>query len=161
MPSPAQADPTPVIRGEIIEDDVPFEAGADIFGGALGATPYVSGEHRVIVHTMLGQAKRGRIRDADLEAPQLEVHPMAGGASEAIAVSQISAVFFVLEPGEQPPTAQGRHVAVRFPTGREIRGFADEGQEGSPGFFLVPDDARRTNVSRIFVYHHGAKLLDG
>jgi hypothetical protein len=112
---------------------------------------FVQGEHRVVVHTLVGALKRGTVRDLDLLAPQLELHPQAGGGSEWLPVEELKAVFFML-PSGQPHLAQaGQRLTVTFQDGRQITGFSTDYRPGDAGFFLIPADTR-SNTARIYVF---------
>lgn len=117
----------------------------------------VTGEHRVILHTLEGQVKRGAIRDADLCGPSLILELPAGG-SETIARERIKALFFMLNPGSRPPPADGAKVRVTFKDGRQVAGFSRDHHLPQAGFFVVPAD-NRTNTARIFIYRHGLQTV--
>jgi len=112
---------------------------------------FVEGEHRVVVHTLVGALKRGTIRDLDLESPTLELSPQAGGDSEWVPSDELKAIFFMLPPG-QPHLAQaGQRLTVTFHDGRQITGFSTDYRPGDPGFFLIPADTRSA-TARIYVF---------
>jgi hypothetical protein len=111
----------------------------------------IRGVHRVVVHTLEGQVKRGVLEDADLAAPALALAAQPGDAAEEIATESVKAIFFMLSPGEAAPPAQGKKVRVTFRDGRQVAGFSPEYREDGAGFFMVPVDTR-TNTGRIWVY---------
>jgi hypothetical protein len=124
---------------------VPFGAA----GG--GGASFVAGEHRVVVHTVEGQVKRGAVADLDLDSPEIPLLPQAGGMPESIPVGRIKAIFFMLAPGERPPKQAGKKLRVTFRDGRQVAGFSVDYRPDDSGFFMVPADAR-TNTARIWVY---------
>jgi len=110
----------------------------------------VPGEHRVAVHTRGGSTKRGVVRDVDLSQSAFALEPASGGDGEPVQHDDVKAIFFMLPPGESPqPGGHGR-VKVTFADGRSIEGER-AGVEDKNGFFLVPQDAARTNTWRIYV----------
>ena len=115
----------------------------------LGALE-VSGEHRVAVHTRGGRTLRGTLRDVDLSKSQFPLVPQGGGEAETIYHSDVKAVFFMLAPGEKGQAGDGAKVRVTFADGRSIEGVR-AGADAKHGFFLVPLDAARTNIRRIYV----------
>jgi hypothetical protein len=115
----------------------------------LGALE-VSGEHRVAVHTRGGRTLRGTLRDVDLSKSQFPLVPQGGGEPETIYHSDVKAIFFMLAPGEKGQPGDGAKVRVTFADGRSIEGIRD-GADAKHGFFLVPLDAARTNIRRIYV----------
>jgi hypothetical protein len=115
----------------------------------LGALE-VSGEHRVAVHTRGGRTLRGTLRDVDLSKSQFPLVPQGGGEPETIYHSDVKAIFFMLAPGEKGQAGDGAKVRVTFADGRSIEGVRD-GADAKHGFFLVPLDAARTNIRRIYV----------
>lgn len=123
-----------------------------------GATPVlIRGDHRVILHTMEGQVKRGALKDPDLGAESLSLEGTAGGI-EAIALGRVKAIFFMLAPGARSPAGDGQKVRVTFKDGRQVAGFSRDHQQGGPGFFVVPAD-NRTNTERIYIYRHGVQAV--
>jgi hypothetical protein len=110
----------------------------------------VAGEHRVAVHTRGGRTVRGTVRDIDLSKPHFALAPQGGGDAAPVYHSDVKAIFFMLAPGEKTKHGDGRKVRVTFSDGRSIDGHRDGG-EGKHGFFIVPLDAQRTNLRRIYV----------
>jgi hypothetical protein len=111
---------------------------------------HVSGAHRVVVHTVEGQVKRGVLEDVDLAAPALAL-AQSPGVAETIPAEKVKAIFFMLAPGDDAPAAAGRKVRVTFRDGRQVAGFSPDYAEGAVGFFMIPADTR-TNTARIWVY---------
>ena len=127
--------------------------GAEVFGGPYLSPTFVEGEHRVVLHTLEGQVRRGTVKDIDLLDPVIRlVQP--GRAPEAIAAERVKAIFFMQEPGAPPPPSSGRRIRVGFADGRQIVGFSDDVDAGEQGFFLVPADTR-THTARIYVFRAG------
>jgi uncharacterized protein DUF6982 len=118
----------------------------------------VAGSHRVVLHTVDGQVKRGLLVDALLDAPALPLQPQAAGAPEVIPTEGIKAIFFMLAPGEKAPAPEGKKVRVTFRDGRQVAGFSPDYQEGLSGFFMIPADTR-TNTGRIWVYQAAVKAV--
>jgi hypothetical protein len=118
----------------------------------------VAGVHRVVVHTVEGQVRRGVLADADLTAEALSLSPQPGGAAEAIETAKVKAIFFMLSPGEQPPAPEGKKVRVTFRDGRQVAGFSPDYTDSGAGFFMVPGDTR-TNTGRIWVYRSAVRQV--
>ncbi len=118
----------------------------------------MKGEHRVILHTLEGQVKRGAIRDADLSADHVALEGGAGAIAERIPRARVKAIFFMLPAGTKAPAADGQKVRVTFKDGRQVAGFSKDHKSGGPGFFVVPAD-NRTNTSRIFIFRHSVQAV--
>jgi hypothetical protein len=118
----------------------------------------VRGEHRVILHTLEGQVKRGAIRDADLGADTVALESTAGAAPERIPRMRVKAIFFMLPAGTKAPNPDGQKVRVTFKDGRQVAGFSKDHKAGGTGFFVVPAD-NRTNTSRIFIFRHSVQAI--
>ena len=127
--------------------------GAEVFGGAYLSPTFVEGEHRVVLHTLEGQVRRGTVRDLDLLDPVIRL-AQPGRPPEAIAADRVKAIFFMQEPGTPPPPSTGRRIRVGFADGRQIVGFSEDVDGGEQGFFLVPADTR-THTARIYVFRAG------
>ncbi len=110
------------------------------------------GEHRVILHTLEGQVKRGTLRNADLGDDTLEL--VAASSTERIARPRVKAIFFLLPAGGRLQPSKGAKVRVTFKDGRQVAGFSSDHKGMGPGFFVVPAD-NRTNTERIYIYRHG------
>ena len=154
VPSPA---PRPV-------SSAPFDAGPDrsMFEtkGTLlreDSAPVITGEHRVILHTVEGQVKRGVLRDTRLsdDVVGLEAQP---GAVEKIPRPRIKAIFFMLPAGQKAPTPKGDKLRVTFKDGRQLAGFSIDHRGSGIGFFVVPAD-NRTNTERIFIYRSSVEKV--
>ena len=125
---------------------------------AANAQPVsVPGEHRVIVHTVEGQVKRGAIKDARLGEPQLQLH-LANGGVETLPRERVKALFFMLAPGARAPATDGNKVRVTFKDGRQVAGFSKDHKGATSGFFVVPAD-NRTNTERIFIFRHAVQSI--
>jgi hypothetical protein len=123
---------------------------------AAAAAPVLHGEHRVALHTIEGQVKRGVAADIDLGSDSVLLAAGSGGTPERIPYARAKALFFLLQPGEKPPASSGKRVQVTFADGRKIEGHLEE--DVGPGFFLVPADAR-TNTARMYVLHHAVRSV--
>jgi hypothetical protein len=121
------------------------------------ATTFVSGEHRVVLHTVEGQVVRGNIVDADLVDAEVALH-VPGGDVQRLPASRLKAVFFMLAPGESPPSALGTKVRVTFGDGRQVAGMSPDYAPGAVGFFVVPVESR-TNTGRIWVYRDAVRQI--
>jgi len=131
--------------------------GAEVFGGAYLNPTFVEGEHRVVLHTLEGQVKRGMVKDLDLMDPVIRL-AQPGRPPEAIAAERVKAIFFMQEPGTTPFPAAGRRIRVGFADGRQIVGFSEDVDAGEQGFFLVPADTR-THTARIYVFRAGVHSI--
>jgi hypothetical protein len=118
----------------------------------------IQGSHRVVLHTVDGQVKRGLLVDALLDAQELPLQPQGPGVPEAISTDFIKAIFFMLAPGEKAPVPEGKKVRVTFRDGRQVAGFSPDYQDGTVGFFMIPADTR-TNTGRIWVYQAAVKQV--
>jgi hypothetical protein len=119
---------------------------------------FVSGEHRVILHTLEGHVKRGSIRDVDLTAETVSLEGAGDAGSEQIPRARVKAIFFMLPAGSKAPAAEGQKVRVTFKDGRQVAGFSKDHTSDAPGFFVVPAD-NRTNTSRIFIFRHSVQAI--
>ncbi|WP_430393413.1 DUF6982 domain-containing protein, partial [Corallococcus exiguus] len=137
-------------------DDSLFEA--PVAGFASAANSFVEGEHRVIIHTVEGQVKRGTIRDADLLEDTISLEQQSGFAPERIPGKRVKAIFFMLAAGARQPQAEGSKIRVTFNDGRQVAGFSQDFKGPTPGFFVVPADTR-TNTARIFIYRASVQAV--
>lgn len=117
----------------------------------------ISGEHRVILHTVEGGVKRGSIRDCDLSGAVISL-ATAPGTAETVQRERAKAVFFMLAPGSRAPAPEGQKVRVTFRDGRQVAGFSKDFKSLAVGFFVVPAD-NRTNTERIFIYRHAVSAV--
>ena len=124
----------------------------------FAASPsFVTGEHRIVLHTVEGQVLRGSIANADLEDSELPmIQP--NGAMARVPAGNVKAIFFMLPSGEQPPQASGTRVQITFSDGRQISGLAPDYSPGAAGFFVLPLDAR-TNTARVWVYRAAIRQM--
>ncbi|HEY6001967.1 MAG TPA: chemotaxis protein CheA, partial [Anaeromyxobacter sp.] len=119
---------------------------------------HVAGAHRVVVHTLEGQVKRGVLEDVDLDAGSLGLAPLPGAAPEAVPSDKVKAIFFMLAPGEKAPPPEGKKVRVTFRDGRQVAGFSPDYRDEGVGFFMIPVDTR-TNTGRIWVYRSAVRQV--
>lgn len=118
----------------------------------------VKGEHRVILHTLEGQVKRGSIKDANLAGEHVNLDGGSGAVAERIPRARVKAIFFMLPAGTKAPNPDGQKVRVTFKDGRQVAGYSKDHKAGGPGFFVVPAD-NRTNTSRIFIFRHSVQAI--
>jgi hypothetical protein len=137
------------------EEDLPVPVVAPV----PGLPEFLFGEPRVVVHTLAGRVKRGTLRTTDLGQAELRLLHPAGGGEERIDISEVKAVFFMLEPGAHLPAAPGSRVRVTLSDGRMLEGFR-ESDGPSGGLFIVPLDATRTNTRAIFVCGDAIQNVD-
>ena len=147
-------EPPPPPATEVATD---VATGAEVFGGAYLSPTFVEGEHRVVLHTLEGQVRRGTVRDLDLLDPVIRL-AQPGRPPEAIAADRVKAIFFMQEPGTPPPPSTGRRIRVGFADGRQIVGFSEDVDGAEHGFFLVPADTR-THTARIYVFRAGVQSI--
>ncbi|MGZ6139373.1 MAG: DUF6982 domain-containing protein, partial [Myxococcaceae bacterium] len=131
--------------------------GAEVFGGAYLNPSFVEGEHRVVLHTLEGQVRRGTVKDLDLLDAVIRL-AQPGRPPEAIASDRVKAIFFMQEPGTAALPSAGRRIRVGFADGRQIVGFSEDVDSGEQGFFLVPADTR-THTARIYVFRAGVQSI--
>ncbi len=146
-PAPPSAGPPPVVPPP-----------APSAAGAFAASPsFVSGEHRVVLHTVEGQVLRGSLANADLadvELPLLQPN----GAVARVPAEQVKAIFFMLPPDERPVQAAGTRVRLTFGDGRQLSGLSPDYAPDSPGFFVLPLDTR-THTARVWVFRAAVRQL--
>lgn len=163
-PPPASAEslapplPPPLPSGAApfhpLAPEPPLQPGPDPFAPSPS---FVSGDHRVVLHTVEGQVLRGSLANADLcdvELPLLQPN----GAVARIPAAHVKAIFFMLPAGERPPAAAGTRLRVVFGDGRQVSGLSPDYSAESPGFFVLPLDSR-TNTARVWVYRAAARQL--
>jgi hypothetical protein len=119
---------------------------------------FIEGEHRVIIHTVEGQVKRGAIRDVDLLDESIPLEQQTGFAPERIPIKRIKAIFFMLATGSRPPQPDGQKIRITFIDGRQVAGFSHDYKGTGEGFFVIPADTR-TNTSRIFIYRASVQAV--
>ena len=162
--APPAHEELPTIEGAEILEEIPEGAPAPAQPPDLTSSPVgegacrLAGVHRVVIHTIDGQVKRGVVDSPDLGAATLALAPQPGGPSEALARDRVKAIFFMLSPGEAAPPAEGKKVRVTFADGREVTGFRSDHDESGPGFFMVPAEAR-TSTRRIWIYRAAARAV--
>jgi hypothetical protein len=118
---------------------------------------FVSGDHRIVLHTVEGQVLRGSIANADLSDPELPLIQPSGAVAR-IPAEQVKAIFFMLSAGERTPAAAGTRVRVTFGDGRQISGLSPDYSPDSTGFFVLPLDGR-TNTARVWVYRAAVRQI--
>jgi hypothetical protein len=146
LPPPLPSPPPPPL---------PFRAAApDPFAPSPS---FVSGDHRIVLHTVEGQVLRGSLANADLADLELPlVQP--SGAVARIPSGQVKAIFFMLEAGERPAAAAGTRVRVTFGDGRQISGLSPDYSPDTSGFFVLPLDDR-THTARVWVYRAAVRQI--
>ena len=159
-PSPAQAArlipgappprPSAPLAGPRAGND-PFDRRGISFHEDTGLKMVVAGEHKVILHTLEGQVKRGLLRNPDLVGKTLTLETTPNSPAEEIARPRLKVVFFVQPPGVKPEPITGTKVRVTFRDGRQVAGFSSDFKSSAPGFFVVPAE-NRANTARIFIY---------
>ncbi|HVP61033.1 MAG TPA: hypothetical protein VMT11_10765 [Myxococcaceae bacterium] len=132
--------------------------GGEVFGEAYLSPTFVEGEHRVVLHTLEGQVRRGTVKDLDLLDPVIRL-AQPGRPPEGIAAERVKAIFFMQEPGTAPLPSAGRRIRVGFADGRQIVGFSEDVDASEQGFFLVPADTR-THTARIYVFRAGVQSIN-
>jgi len=145
--APPPPEPVPVPVSD------PFDRSGLSLGGVEPVQILVRGEHRVILHTVEGQVKRGSIREANLGADTVVLE---GPSIENLPRARVKAIFFMLAPGARAPAADGDKVRVTFKDGRQVAGYSRDQKDAALGFFVVPAD-NRTNTERIFIYRHAVQ----
>jgi hypothetical protein len=138
--------PTLAVGGGARKPKATFGDGTDVLSAS-----FIEGEHRVIIHTVEGQVKRGVIRDVDLMDTAIPLEQQAGFAPERIPVSRVKAIFFMTQAGVRLPAPNGEKIRVTFRDGRQVAGFSNDYNASDIGFFMVPADTR-TNTARIYVF---------
>jgi hypothetical protein len=158
------APPAPALPRPITPMPMPMPQPAPAARPAVAAAPaqpqsaIIPGEHRVIVHTLEGQVKRGTVRNLNLDAEILDLEVYAGQPPERLPAKRLKAVFFLLGPGAKPPQPSGNKLRVTFHDERQVAGFAPAYRPEDNGFFMFPADAR-TNTARIYIYRNAVKSI--
>jgi hypothetical protein len=122
------------------------------------SSAFVPGEHRVIIHTLEGQVKRGVIRDVDLLDESIPLEMQMGAAPERVPTERLKAIFFMQAAGARPPASTGTKIRVTFKDGRQVAGFSEDFLNPVAGFFIVPAD-QRTNTARIYVFRASVQAV--
>jgi hypothetical protein len=126
-------------------------------GAAVSSSSFIEGEHRVIIHTIEGQVKRGTIRNLDLVLDDtIPLEQQVGREPERIPTARVKAIFFMLPLGTKPPPLTGDKIRVAFKDGRQVAGYSHDHAGADIGFFMVPAD-NRTNTARIFVFRNSVQ----
>lgn len=164
VPTPA---PVPAVAQEPVSVAMPSpiplavaEVAAPSFAPIANLEPVaVPGEHRVILHTIEGQVRRGTIADASLGGTTLKLS-FPDGTAEELPTERLKAIFFMLAPGTKPAVAAGQAMLITLSDGRQVAGYVsdDPSTSAHAGFFVVPQD-NRTNTERIFVFRHAVQKL--
>jgi hypothetical protein len=131
-------------------------SGRSLSGTATVGAAFIEGEHRVIVHTVEGQVKRGVVRDVDLLDTVIPLELQSG--TERIPAGRVKAIFFMTGAGAKQPAPSGQKIRVTFGDGRQIAGFSNDFRGTEAGFFLVPAD-NRTNTARIYVFRSSVQSV--
>ena len=114
-----------------------------VFGGAYLSPTFVEGEHRVVLHTLEGQVRRGTMSDVDLLDPVIRLNP-AGPTPDAIPADRIKAIFCMPGPGDTPLPQNGQRIRLSFSDGRQIVGFSEDVEVGENGSSSSPPTSART-----------------
>jgi hypothetical protein len=144
-PAPAKA----LLNPNATKDDLFDRSGLP--GKQVLSSSFVEGEHRVIVHTVEGQVKRGTLRDVDLLEQTIPLEPQPGAQPDRIPATRVKAIFFMAPAGAKLAPPSGQKIRVTFSDGRQVAGYSTDFRGTDAGFFLVPAD-NRTNTARIFVF---------
>jgi hypothetical protein len=152
--SPPPPPPTAAVLPQVASE---ASVGEPVFGSSFLSPTFVEGEHRVVVHTLEGQVKRGTVSDVDLLDAMIRLN-QPGLAQERIATERLKAIFFMQAPGEPPLPHSGRKVRVHFRDGRQLLGFSEDVESSETGFFLIPADTR-THTARIYVFRVGVQSI--
>jgi hypothetical protein len=153
-PLPPPSPSPPPIPHPAAAAELPSTPEADPFAPSPS---FVTGEHRIVLHTIEGQVLRGSIANADLADPELPmIQP--NGAVARVPAGSVKAVFFMLAAGEQPPHAAGTRVRITFGDGRQVSGLAPDYSPASAGFFVLPVDTR-THTARVWVYRSAIRQI--
>jgi hypothetical protein len=122
-------------------------------------TSRIEGSHKVLVHTLDGEVKRGVLTDPVLDGPELNLLPQGPGAAQVLSTDAIKAVFFLLGAGEKPPVPDGRRIRITFRDGRQVQGTSPDYAEGQVGFLLIPAPDARSTTARIWVYQASVRQV--
>ena len=118
---------------------------------------------RVVVRFSNGQTLKGTTEDFNATSPRFHLIPAAGGASVAVELAQLKAVFFVRDLEGKPErtklggflegpaqTSLGRKIAVHFLDGELLCGYTLAWSAERKGFFVSPADTEGNNM-RVYV----------
>ncbi len=143
--------PRPSVPGAPRGANDPFDRRGISFHEDTGLKLIVAGEHKVILHTLEGQVKRGLLRNPDMAGNVLTLESGTSAPPELIARPRLKVVFFVQPPDAKPEPMTGTKVRVTLRDGRQVAGFSTDYKNNAPGFFVVPAE-NRTKTARIFIY---------
>ncbi|HEY8207693.1 MAG TPA: hypothetical protein VIG99_09445 [Myxococcaceae bacterium] len=151
---PLRSDQVPTL---VVGDGPPKK---DAFGDGrdILSPSFLEGEHRVIIHTVEGQVKRGVIRNVDLMDQAIPLEQQAGFPPERIPIGRVKAIFFMTQAGVRLPAPSGEKIRVTFRDGRQVAGFSNDYKASDLGFFMVPADTR-TNTARIYVFRSSVQAI--
>jgi hypothetical protein len=151
LPPPLPSTPAPP---RVPEAGPHVPAGHDPFAPSPS---FVSGDHRVVLHTVEGQVLRGSLANADLRDPELPLL-QPNGAVARIPAEHVKAIFFMLPSGERPAAAAGTRLRIVFGDGRQVSGLSPDYSPDSSGFFVLPLDSR-THTARVWVYRANVRQI--
>ncbi len=155
-PLAAEAEPEPLLE-EIPPEPAPLLE-PEPLPAAEAPQVWIQGSHRVVLHTVDGQVKRGLLIDAALDAGELVLVAQGPAEPEVVGTDNVKAIFFMLAPGEKAAPPEGKKVRVTFRDGRQVAGYSPDYQDGTIGFFMIPADTR-TNTGRIWVYQAAVRQV--
>jgi hypothetical protein len=122
----------------------------------------VEGEHKVIVHTLEGQVRRGTLQDIDLHDRVIRLQSQDSDTPEEILTERIKAIFFMshgTSTSAERVTPQGaKKIRVILVDGRQLAGFSTDFEGNTPGFFLVPADSR-TKTARVYLFRASVQSI--
>jgi hypothetical protein len=148
--APPEPEPEPELPPAVAPPPAPEPTASD-------PATFVAGTHRVVIHTVDGQVKRGSLCDVALESGEVLFTAQPGGL-ESLAADRVKAIFFMLPPDAEPPAPTGKKVRVTFRDGRQVAGFSPDYDPDKVGFFMVPVDTR-THTARIWVYRTAVRQV--
>lgn len=151
-PDPA---PTPVaapVPEAVSFEPLPIVAPAPVPVATAAPAFAIAESHRVTVHFLDGDVKRGVVRELGYDANDLCLFSMDEQSSDYFPVAALKAVFLILQPGAKAPDLPaGKDLNVTFKDGRALKGRSPDFTPVIKVFTLYPDP-RQGNIERVVVF---------
>jgi hypothetical protein len=88
-PAFGAGEPEPILEEAPPPSPEPYVEPEPLPGPEAAPQVWIEGTHRVVLHTVDGQVKRGLLVDAALDAPELALRPQGPGAPEVVGVDNV------------------------------------------------------------------------
>ena len=114
---------------------------------------------QVIVYGLDGKSTRGLLPQFDPSSGVLEVLVNAKPPSQNLALDQVMAIFFRVQPGAPPTPQNGTSVVVRLVNDREVMGVTPDYEAGAMALTVIPEP-RHGNVDRVWIPAWAVKAIE-